>query len=285
LFRLSLMPVLQKRETGRFTVFYFSSFVEAEALVEGLRSAPTVDAGGRGGIRVMEAGGQKLAVRAYRHGGLFRAFTRSLYLDGRRAISEGETMANLAGKGVRVAAPFAAVVERVFIVKRLYLVTLFEEGAVSLLEYMKTATGSARARAMEGLAGLLRQLEQAGVCHKDLHFQNVLVTREGRLMLLDFDRAVRKDLLRKDVESMVRRLWRFADKMAWQGRLSVDGTEKALFMKEYERLSGSDVSRCAAGRGLRIPLRRLAWRIESLFGKRGGKKQRPARKTGKEKVR
>ena len=84
---------------------------------------------------------------------------------------------------------------------------------------------------------------------------------------------------------MVRRLWRFADKMAWQGRLSVDGTEKALFMKEYERLSGSDVSRCAAGRGLRIPLRRLAWRIESLFGKRGGKKQRPARKTGKEKVR
>ena len=270
MFTLSLMAALEKRKTGRFTVFYFSSFVEPEALIEGLRSAHTVDAGGRGGIRVMEAAGQKLAIRAYRHGGLLRVFTRSLYLEGRRAISEGETMANLAEKGVPVAAPFAAVVERVFILKRLYLVTLFEEGAVSLLEYMEGATRSERARAMEGLAGLLRQLEQAGVCHKDLHFQNVLVTRKGRLVLLDFDRAVRKDLLRKDVESMVLRLWRFADKMAWQGRLSVDETEKALFMKEYERLSGSDVSRCAAGRGLRTPLHRLVWRIESLFGKRGG---------------
>ncbi len=262
------MAALEKRETGRFTIFYFSSFVEPEALVEGLRSARPVDAGGRGGIGVMEAAGRKLAVRAYRHGGLFRAFTRSLYLDERRAISEGETMAHLVGIGVPVAAPFAAVIERLLIVKRLYLVTLFEEGAVSLLEYMKTAAKSERARAMEGLAGLLRQLEQAGVYHRDLHFQNVLVTREGRLMLLDFDRAAKRGLLREDIESMVRRLWRFADKMAWQGRLSVDEAEKAAFMKEYERLSGCDMSLCAGRRRLHTSLHRLAWRVESLFRKR-----------------
>jgi aminoglycoside phosphotransferase (APT) family kinase protein len=262
------MAVLEKREAGRFTIFYFSSPVEPEVLVGGLRNAQSVAAGGRGGIRVVEAAGRKLAVRAYRHGGLLRAFTRSLFLDEKRAVSEGETMAHLVERSVPVAAPFAAVVERVFLFKRLYLVTLFEEGAVSLLEYMNEGTKNERARAMEGLAGLLRQLEQAGVFHRDLHFQNVLVTREGGLMLLDFDRAAKRGLLRKDVESMVRRLWRFADKMAWQGRLSVDEAEKAVFMKEYERLSGCEMSRCAGGRKLRSRLHRLAWRVESIFRKR-----------------
>ena len=263
------MAPSEKREAGRFTIFYFSSFVEPDALVRGLFESEAVDAGGRGGIRVMEAAGCKLAVRAYRHGGLFRAFTGSLFLDSRRAISEGETLAHLLERGVPVPAPFAAVTERRFLFKRLYLVTFFEEGAVNLLEYLKTAGKDERAHAMQDLARILRQMEQAGVYHRDLHFQNVLVTKAKALMLLDFDRAARKELSQRDVESMVGRLFRFADKMVWQGRQAVDGAEKALFVEEYRRLSGCDLSGCVGRGGARRRLHRLGWLVESLFSGKG----------------
>ncbi len=146
----------------------------------------------------MEAAGLKLAVRAYRHGGLFRAFTRSLFLDSRRAISEGETLAHLLRDGRPGRRPLLPPSSKgVLLFKRLYLVTVFEEGAVNLLEYMKTAGKERKGGRHAGPCPPPRQMEQAGVYHRDLHFQNVLVTLESRLMLLDFDRAARKESLAK----------------------------------------------------------------------------------------
>jgi Ser/Thr protein kinase RdoA (MazF antagonist) len=214
--------------------------------------------------------GLKLAVRKYRHGGLFRAFTGPFFLDAGRVTSEAEIMLYLRQKGVAVPAPFAAVIERLFVVRRLYLVSLFQENAVTLLDYLRACTRMERARAIVGLAGLLRGLEQAGVYHRDLHLKNVLVTREKRLILLDFDRAVRKTLLPGDMESMVRRLGRFADKMERRGGLRLDRGEKALFLRAYARLSGYDMTEKLKGdEKMRGWLYRTGWFIESLlFGER-----------------
>jgi len=267
---LLIMPPWEKREEGKFTFLYFSSFAEPAGLMRKVRESQVIAHRGRGGIRVIELDGRKLVVRAYRHGGLFRAFTGAFFLDQERVISEAEVMAYLRESGVPVAAPFAAVIERTFLLKRLYLLTIFEKDAVSLLEYLKNNRKRERRRAIRAFADLLWRLEQAGVYHRDLHLQNVLVDRRGRLMLLDFDRAVRKTLLRKDVESMVRRLCRFAEKMERRGRLDTDGIEKALFIRAYSRLSGYDIQgSISSSRVVRSWLHRLGWLFESfLFGDR-----------------
>ena len=81
------------------------------------------------------------------------------------------------GKGASpAAAPFAAVIEKLFIFKRLYLITLFEEDAAALLDYLQTCKERERMRVAVGLAELLWGLHQAGVYHRDLHLRNVLVT-------------------------------------------------------------------------------------------------------------
>ena len=171
------MAVPQKREVGKFTLFYYASFLEPATLIRGLLESRVIAGKGRGGIRVIETGGHKLAVRAYRHGGLFRGFTGPFFLNAGRVVSEAEIMLYLRERGFPVAAPFAAVIEKLFVVRRLYLVTAFEDDTVGLLEYLHTCTKRERMRAVVKLAGLVRGLEQAGVYHRDLHLRNVLVTR------------------------------------------------------------------------------------------------------------
>lgn len=69
------MAVPEKREVGKFTLLYYAALLEPAALIRDFLQARVIADKGRGGIRVIETGGQKLAVRAYRHGGLFRGFT------------------------------------------------------------------------------------------------------------------------------------------------------------------------------------------------------------------
>jgi RIO-like serine/threonine protein kinase len=179
-------------------------------------------------------------------------------------------MRYLQERGFPVATPFAAAIEKLFILRRLYLITVFEEDAVGLLEYLHTCKKRERMRAVVRLAELLWGLKQAGVYHRDLHLRNVLVTRENRLILLDFDRAVKKPLIPTDVESMIRRLGRFTEKMERQGRLRVGAIEKALFLRAYARLSGYDMTeKMKRSRKMRGLMHRVGWFIESLlFGGR-----------------
>ncbi len=183
-----------------------------------------------------------------------------------RVVSEAEIMLYLRERGFPLPAPFAAVIEKLFVLKRLYLITVFEEETVGLLEYLETCNKRERMRAAKRLAELLWGLQQAGVYHRDLHLRNVLVTREHRLILLDFDRAAKKPLTTGNVESMVRRLVRFTEKMERQGRLAVGAGEKALFLRTYARLSGHDMTEnMRRGRKTRGLTQRAGWFIESLL--------------------
>ena len=270
---LGLKPVMThpiERELGKFTFLYYASFAPPDAILRDLRGSSLIADKGRGGIRVIEREGEKLAVRAYRHGGLFRGLTGPFFLKVGRATSEAEIMLYLRERGFPAAAPFAAVIEKLFILRRLYLITFFEEDAAALLDYLQTCKKRERMRVAARLAELLWGLHEAGVHHRDLHLRNVLVTREHRLILLDFDRAVKKPLSPGDVESMVRRLGRFTEKMEKQGRLSLSLMEKSLFLRTYARLSGHDMTeKMRRGRTVRGFLHRTGWFIESvLFGRR-----------------
>lgn len=162
------MAVLEK-QAGKFRILYYASFLEPVSFIRHLFQSRVIAHKGRGGIRIVDTGGLTLVVRKYVHGGLFRAFTGDLFLTGKRVVSEAETMRYLQERGFPVVAPFAAIMERRFILKRLYLVTLYEAHAVSLLEYLQTSGKRQRLRLASRLARLLWQLAHAGVFHPDLH--------------------------------------------------------------------------------------------------------------------
>jgi alpha-galactosidase len=98
---------------------------------------------------------------------------------------------------------------------------------------------------------------------------NVMVTAGGKLVFLDFDRARKKLLGLKDVESMVWRLDRFVDKMGRQGKLAVQQREKTLFLRTYDRLSHRGLTtRMQSRAAAKTRLHRIGWFFESLlYGK------------------
>jgi hypothetical protein len=261
---------VQENHVGRFTLFPYSSLVDPVSLLRALSAAEVIEGKGRGGIKIIELGGLRLVARRYLHGGLFRVFTRDLFLEQGRATSEAEIMAYLREKGFPVVAPFCAVVEKLFVVKRLHLVTILQANTVSLLEYLQEASGKQRMRAASKLAEYLWLLQRAGVYHPDLHLGNVLVTPDEDLVFLDFDRARRKTVNGGDMKSMFSRLGRFVSKMERQGLLTIDTKEKAMFLRTYARFSGSDLTAEMEGSARRTAIfRRLGWLTESLLYGRG----------------
>lgn len=261
------MAPLEER-IGRYHIFYYASSVEPEALLKALLAAPLVQGRGRGGIRLIDIDGIGLVARKYTHGGLFRVFTRDLFIDEGRATAEARTMAYLREQSFPVVAPFCAVVEKGSIFSRLYLMTIFEENAVSLLDYVGQATGRQRLRMAKRLAEALWRLERSGVYHPDLHLGNVLVRPGGDLVFLDFDRARRGAVTATDTVSMMRRLGRYVDKLERKGLLQCTNADRALFLRTYERLSGRKLLLpMAAMRGARSLIHRMAWSLESfLYG-------------------
>ena len=86
------------------------------------------------------------------------------------------------------------------------------------------------------------------------------------MLLLDFDRAERRKVGRKDMERMFFRLNRYVEKLEKQGRIAATPAEKALFLRVYTKVSGCDIlpqlERRLAGKRA---LSRIGWFLESLF--------------------
>lgn len=252
--------------SGRFVVTYFSEPLTTEALIRAILEAPTAQDMGRGGIKVIEVDGKSLVVRKYLHGGLFRALTQDRFLSGSRPLQEAEITLRLKEHGFPVADVCCAITENAGPVKRLYLVTFFEVGAVNLLDYLTRSTSRKRLRAIKTLATLFRRLEEEGIYHPDLHLNNVMIAETGELFFLDFDRAKAMELTPAHVESMLWRLARHADKMERQGRFQAKQREKVLFLRTYDHLSGRDMEKnMAAEAGKKNLFHRIGWFVESLL--------------------
>jgi RIO-like serine/threonine protein kinase len=169
-----------------------------------------------------------------------------------------------------VVEPAGILVGEDFPFKKPHLITMFEENVGDLLEFIKVSARKQRLRAICNLARFLWSLENLGIYHPDLHLRNVLVKDDGRLIFLDFDKARRKDISRRDIESMVWRLNRFAEKWEQKGYLRISILERLLFLRTYSRLSGYNLEGEMVNKiqGKRL-LSRIGWFVESiLYGKR-----------------
>ena len=259
-----------KKRIGKHTIVCYSSVQDPVGLLRTLADAPVIPGKGRGGIRIIEIDGRKLVARQYTHGGLFRMFTGDRFIGGRRATAEAEITEYLHHTGFPIVKPFCVVEERRALTSRLYLITFLEEGAADLVARIGESSSKQRLRIARELGESFWQLERAGVFHRDLHLRNVIAATDGRLVFLDFDRACRKAVGRKDMLWMFKRLGRFVEKIESQGELSVTGLEKAEFLRAYARLSGYDATAELTESTDRNGLRhRIGWLIESLlYGKR-----------------
>ena len=264
-----LMMDLEISRHGKYTLVSREGGTSPAALV-GQMAAPQGEIKkGRGSVKIISLGGRLLACRKYVHGGLLRAFTGEVFFTSKRAEREFETTVYLEENSFPVVSPLGYLVENKGTAKSLYFLSFFEDNQGDLLELLKKGSAKARLRAARDLSRLLAMMGKLGVYHPDMHLQNVLVTSRG-LVFLDFDKAYRKKVTKKDMERMFWRLNRFAEKKERAHELIISGKEKMFFLRVFERSWGEKITDDMLKRleGKRRAYR-LGWFLESmLYGNR-----------------
>ena len=249
-----------------FAIFHYGEVASPEALVDGFLRAEALPGTGRGAIKILKVNGQALVCRKYLHGGIFRKITVDAYLTARRAVREMDILRLLKQQGVNVVRPLCAMATCTLPFKRLFLITLFEEGARDLVESARKAGRTERLRLARALAHLVWSMLSQGVYHPDLHLRNVLVAGDGALVLLDFDKAKVRPIGPKEVLRLVWRLYRYTEKLRGAGILAVSPEERMVFLRVLSRLSGFPIAD-EAEKGLQGKRRafRAGWFFESLL--------------------
>ncbi len=237
------MKVVQfnREQNGRYTVVYRGEPVDVAALIVKIQEPDRRLTAGRGAPGVFEFDGRALVCRQYIHGGWLRGITGMMFFGDKRASVELEITTYLEEKGFPVVTPFGFVVKEELVAKNLFFLSIFLENARDLIDHFRSAGQRGRLRMSKKLALLLFRMGRLGVYHPDLHLRNVLVSGEGELFFLDFDRAYRKEITPGDYEKMFWRLDRFVRKYSPLFGRPVDEMERLIFLRTYERLSGEKV--------------------------------------------
>lgn len=257
---------LDSKRFGSYTVTYLSNGVDPTVSVQQLDNPAETIRKGRGGIKLLRIGEDLLACRRYMHGGMLRAITGNVFFSDKRVVAEFRMLVFLQEHGFPAVHANGFIVRNGLFTKDLYLLTLFEENTFDLLELLKTAPKKKRLRVIRNFAKLLFKMWELGVYHPDLHLQNVLVRKTGELVFLDFDRALLKQVTRKDMEKMLWRLNRFVEKKERAGELTITAGEKLLFLKTIERLSGIPfIEDMTKGLDKKRLFYKLGWLMESTF--------------------
>ncbi|MDT8419555.1 MAG: 3-deoxy-D-manno-octulosonic acid kinase [Desulfuromonadales bacterium] len=165
-------------------------FRPAQLAEEGLL---TGRAKGRGEAYFLRSGDYQLVLRHFRRGGLVGKLVSDRYLflsrDASRSWREFRLLAEMAACGLPVPRPIAASVQRQGLFYRADLLTeLIPETrtlAASLKHSLSVANWSA-------IGACLRRFHDAGICHADLNAHNILLDRQQRVYLIDFDRGRRR---------------------------------------------------------------------------------------------
>lgn len=264
------MAKFNREQSGRYVFVYRGEPVDTGELVAGIRKPARRFPGGRGAPGIFELGGRMVVCRQYLHGGWLRGITGEMFLSQGRALRELEVTAYLEEKGFPVVSPVGYVVERQASSRKLYFLSLLLPDARDLMTYFASAGRKERLRMSKRLAADLFEMGRLGVYHPDLHLRNVLVAPMGELFFLDFDKAYHKEVGSNDYERMFWRLDRFVRKYAPLFGRAIDDSERLIFLRTYERLSGDRImNRMAQKRHKMEQTSKLGWTIDRfLYGRK-----------------
>lgn len=154
------------------------------------RNALRTQAGGRGGVAVIDTPAGECVLRHYRRGGLVAALMGDRYLwtgeDRTRPFSEFRLLDEIARLGLPGPEAVAARYCRHGLFYGADLITRRIAGAQTLAECL--AAGRLDSGLAEKVGALVARFHKAGIWHADLNAHNVLVTAD-QLYLIDFDRG------------------------------------------------------------------------------------------------
>jgi hypothetical protein len=193
---------LRELRDGERLLFVVPEF-ESAALALGLLSPGSLErilaaaSGPRGractAIVSLPGRGERLHLRAIRHGGWLRGLRRDHLLGLARPLAELRAHAQLRAAGVPVPAPVLVSALRVRGGYRAALATLHEEGTQDGIALLASRSGEAtRRRAACAAGAAVRAFHDAGGRHPDLHVGNLLFRERGarvEALIVDLDRV------------------------------------------------------------------------------------------------
>ena len=187
-------------------------------------------------------GGTRAVVRHYVHGGLLRKVTGDRFASSERFFREVRVSEHLRANGVDTPEVLGLLVQAGKLgFCRGALATKMVPDGRDLLEFLRSREGEELAANPESKRALLRaaavsvrKMHDAGVSHADLHIKNMLLAPDGRIYILDLDRAK----LHKSVSPSRRfanliRLGRSVEKTKMDSLIS--GRDSYVFFREYLR--------------------------------------------------
>lgn len=131
------------------------------------------------------------ALRHYHRGGFFGKIVRDQYLflglERTRSYAEFALLQKLRSAGVNVPRPIAAKVEQTGLLYRADLLSEKISEASDLVDRLQAEHLSNEAYQKIGLE--IRKMHDVGVNHTDLNIHNILINREGKVWIIDFDKC------------------------------------------------------------------------------------------------
>lgn len=185
----------------------------------------------------------RMIIKHYEHGGLFRKITRDILLGNSRPFRELVILETAFQKGIPVPEALAVRVDRIFGPFCKGEITYKEiPHSTNLLEYLKRLNRrpkeekiSAKRKIINSLAEAIKKMHASGIYHADLNIRNVLIRNTGKgiqVYLLDFDcsKVIEDISLRARIKNLAR-LNRSCEK--WKAPLT--DMDKLRFFLSYFR--------------------------------------------------
>ena len=231
-------------------------------------------------LPIEEKGAERMIIRHYEHGGIFRALTKDLFLVGSRPFRE-LVITEMARKAGLPTIEILVAIKR-WVFWPFYTADLVSREIPNSIDLMQYFTRWDKAgdhqwlrekRELIRQAGrLVRKMHEVGIYHADLHLKNFIVEMGGEevgsLHIIDFDRSMTTHPLESDkwLANLVR-LDRSVEKWRVKG-LSITRTDRIRFLRSY--LEGDEKRRELVRKYLgKRPRRRrryeLGWAIERLL--------------------
>jgi hypothetical protein len=223
--------------------------------------------------------GERMVFRQYFHGGLFRNFTRNLYLFGSRSFQELALTEEIRSCGISTIQPIAAIQR--FIFRPLYqasLLSLEIPHSKDLIQYFQEIGSHPfhenlilKRKTIRSAGLLLRKFHQSGFFHGDLQLKNILVAGD-QLFVIDFDRSYRKKNL--SISERMKNLFRLNRSVEKWRRLGlpITRTDRWRFFLAY---AGEDVTirkameKAIRTYSIRYLFYRCGWALEDIVRSSG----------------